>query len=392
MKILVVGAGMYVTGRGETGNGTILCSIAETSRSLPIEEVTVVARDPENRVVVGEAAGRINRILGTSLKVAYEQVGDEIPEGIAALCRRKRYQCAIISVPDHLHFAYARELLLQGVHCLIVKPLTPTLSEARELLRIQRGKGLHAAVEFHKRFDETNLYIKKAIAEGLLGKLLYFTVDFSQRITIPTEVFRSWANRTNIFQYLGVHYADLVHYLTGFLPVQAMAVGNEGILMREGIAAFDSVHATVLWKNPEDGADRLVTQFSTNWIDPACTSAMSDQKYKVIGTRGRIECDQKNRGLELVHRDLGIRAVNPYFSEVLPDESGAPRFGGYGYRSISLFLKDVADIDGGRVTAESLERIRPTIRQALPSTAVVDAVNRSLADRHLWKTIDDEVL
>ena len=206
------------------------------------------------------------------------------------------------------------------------------------------------------------------------------------------EVFRTWSNRTNIFQYLGVHYADLVHFLTGFLPVQAMAVGTEGILKREGIAAFDSVHATVIWRNPGDGSDRLVTQFSTNWIDPACTSAMSDQKYKVIGTRGRIECDQKNRGLELVHRDLGIRAVNPYFSEVLPDENGAPRFGGYGHRSISLFLKDVADIDGGRVTADSLERIRPTLRQSLPSTAVVDAVNRSLADRNDWKTIDDEVL
>ena len=392
MKVLVVGAGMYVTGRGGTGNGTILCSIAEASRSLPIEEATVVARAPENRAAVDEAAGRINRTLGTSLRVVYEQVGDGISADVAALCRRKRFQCAIVSVPDHLHFAYTRELLIRGIHCLVVKPLTPTLSEALELIRIQREKGLHAAVEFHKRFDETNLYVKKAISEGLLGKLLYFTVDFSQRITVPTEIFRSWANRTNIFQYLGVHYADLVFFLTGFLPVQAMAVGTEGILKGEGIDTFDSIHATVIWRNPGGGSDRLSTQFSTNWIDPACTSAMSDQKYKVIGTLGRIECDQKNRGLELVQRDLGVRAVNPYFSEVLPDENGAPRFGGYGHRSISLFLKDVADIDGGRVTAESLERIRPTLRHSLPSTAVVDAVNRSLADRNDWKTIDDEVL
>ena len=63
MKILVVGAGMYVTGRGGTGIGTVLCSIAETSRTLPIEEVTVVARASENRAVVDEAAERINRTL-----------------------------------------------------------------------------------------------------------------------------------------------------------------------------------------------------------------------------------------------------------------------------------------------------------------------------------------
>ena len=171
MKVLVVGAGMYVTGRGETGNGTGLCSLAETSRSLPIGEVTVVAREPGNRETVDDAAGRINRTLGTSLRIVYEPVGDGVPEEIAALCRRKRFRCAIVCVPDHLHFAYTRALLLQGVHCLVVKPLTPTVEEALELLRIQKEKGLHAAVEFHKRFDETNLYVRKAIAEGLLGKL-----------------------------------------------------------------------------------------------------------------------------------------------------------------------------------------------------------------------------
>jgi predicted dehydrogenase len=391
MKVLVVGAGMYVTGRAGTGNGTVLCSLAEASRSLPIEEVTVVARNPENREVVAEAEDRINKTLGTSLRVAYEPVGGGTPAEVAAIHARERFRCAIVSVPDHLHFAYTRELLLQGVHCLVVKPLTPTLAEARELLKIQREKGLHAAVEFHKRFDETNLYVKRAISDGRLGKLVYFTVDFSQKITVPTDVFRSWADRSNIFQYLGVHYVDLIHFLTGFHPFQTMAVGTEGILMREGIGTFDSIHAMVLWRNPGERSDWFASQFSTNWIDPACSSAMSDQKYKVIGTLGRIESDQKNRGLELVHRDLGIQTVNPYFSEFLPDENGAVRFGGYGHRSIALFLRDVAELEEGRITVESLERTRPTIRQSLASTAVVDAVNRSLADRYSWKTIDDEL-
>ena len=31
----------------------------------------------------------------------------------------------------------------------------------------------------------------------------------------------------------------------------------------------------------------------TNWIDPENSSAMSDQKIKFIGTKGRFEADQK---------------------------------------------------------------------------------------------------
>ena len=41
MKILIIGAGMYVTGRDNTGVGTILSSIAESSKNINIENISV---------------------------------------------------------------------------------------------------------------------------------------------------------------------------------------------------------------------------------------------------------------------------------------------------------------------------------------------------------------
>ena len=58
MRVLVIGAGMYVTGRDGTGVGTILSSLAESSRTIEIEKVTVVARSESNRVTVDEATNR----------------------------------------------------------------------------------------------------------------------------------------------------------------------------------------------------------------------------------------------------------------------------------------------------------------------------------------------
>jgi predicted dehydrogenase len=387
MRVLVIGAGMYVTGRKGTGTGTILSSLAETSKTLDIDEVVVAARHRTNRSVVADAVARINKTIGSDLKVGYEAIEGNAEKGIRALCRKARFDCAIVSVPDHLHFAYAVEILKQGMHCLVVKPLVPTLAEAKKLVREQERMGLHGAVEFHKRFDETNLFIKKALAEKKIGKLLYITVDYSQKITIPLKVFRGWADKTNIFQYLGVHYVDLIYFLTGYRPLKAMAVGTDGILKRKGIDTYDSVHATITWVNPADPKDWFLSQFSTNWIDPACTSAMSDQKYKIIGTRGRIECDQKNRGLELVRENHGVQAVNPYFSEYLPGPDGALRFGGYGHESMNLFLLDVQDLKTGNATVRSLEPCRPTFRQSMVSTAVVEAVNRSMHGKSNWVRI-----
>ncbi len=130
MKILIIGAGMYVTGRDGTGTGTILSSLAEVSRVLPIDEITVVATNPANEAVVAEATARINDMLATSLNVCYRTLRGDAAADIPTLCAENRYDAAIVSVPDHLHFDYTSVLLQQGIHCLVVKPLTPTLAEA----------------------------------------------------------------------------------------------------------------------------------------------------------------------------------------------------------------------------------------------------------------------
>lgn len=388
MKILVIGAGMYVTGRNNTGPGTVLASLCQFSKKHPVDLVTIAAKSKAGQQWVASKADQLNRDLTSQVKVEYAALGDDIPAAISALTAKVAYDCALVAVPDHLHHAYTKELLLNRLHCLVVKPFTPSLSEAMELTRIQEQSGLIGMVEFHKRLDESNLYTKGIIQEALLGDLLYFVVEYSQRISIPLSVFRGWADRTNIFQYLGVHYVDLIYFLTGFRPTRAMAVGTRGVLQQRGLDTFDSVHATVLWQHPADLRKTIVSQFATNWIDPETTTALSDQKYKLIGTRGRIELDQKARGIELVTQGRGPLTVNPYFSEFMPECDGGLRFDGYGYRSIERFLLDVLAAREGSLQPPSPGDARPSFRQALVSTAVIEAINASLQTNGTWSQID----
>lgn len=388
MRILIVGAGMYVTGRDETGPGVILSSLGETSREIPISEVVVCARHAENRSVVAEATRRINRVLGSHLQVSYRAVTGNPAETVQDLWKEGPFDGAVVCVPDHLHFPYLEALLEQKAHCLSVKPLTPTLAEAKILVEIQEKNNVYGAVEFHKRLDETNRYLKRALFEGEIGSILYFNVQYSQKIEIPAQIFRKWAAHTNIFQYLGVHYVDLIYYFTGFVPVKAMAVGDFGVLRKMGIETPDAVHAVILWQDPSGKENGFSSHFSTNWVDPSRTSAMSDQRIWVVGTEGRLECDQKNRGLEQVSNESGIRAVNPYFAEYLPDSYGRTAFSGYGYKSINRFIRDVANLMDGKIVPEQLEGHRPSFREALVSTAVIDAVNRSLNNNFQWRDVD----
>ena len=280
MKVLVVGAGMYVTGRQGSGVGTVMAALAQASRRLPIDEVVIVARDPANGAAVDEAAARINGRLGTSLTFRYSVIDGA--RKLSAQLPLERFGCAIVVVPDHLHYDITADLLEHRIPPLVVKPLVPTAAEARQLIAIGERTQTYAAVEFHKRWDESNLLARRYIAEGCIGKLVYGVVEYSQRIRIPTEIFRGWAAQTNIFQYLGVHYVDLFYFLTGLTPRRVMALGTRGVLVQHGVDTWDSVHATIVWGRPGD-ADEFATQLTISWIDPDSTSALSDQRIKIIG-------------------------------------------------------------------------------------------------------------
>jgi hypothetical protein len=115
---------------------------------------------------------------------------------------------------------------------------------------------------------------------------------------------------------------------------------------------------------------------------------MSDQRYLLVGSEGRIECDQKNRGLRVVGAGRGVEEVNPYFSEYLGRPGGSLEFTGYGFRSIERFLLDVRDLKAGTIEARGLEGLRPTFRSAFASTAVIQAVRESLAADSAWKDVD----
>ena len=136
MRILVIGAGMYVTGRGSTGVGTILAALAQFSKHSKIDLVDVVARNPENRLRVEASVASINKAIGSELKCNYftpDSLGTFIDDS-------DPYDAAIIVVPDNLHYDIGKTVLGKGIHCLIAKPFTPTVAEALNLIAIQREK------------------------------------------------------------------------------------------------------------------------------------------------------------------------------------------------------------------------------------------------------------
>jgi len=379
LNILIIGTGMYACGRGTNGYGTIMPAVCEWAKANDIGEVYMTGRSRKGIDAARAKVKKLQKKMNVKLTVKY------IPGGYKEAVRRiPKPACAVIAVPDNLHKNVATAAIEAGLHTLVVKPLVPTLKEALELIRLQEKAGVYCAVEFHKRYDYANLKLRDAVRQGLIGDPLYALAEFSQRKSIPAKVFSKWVESTNIFQYLGIHYIDIIYFATKALPKRVMALGQKNWLASRGIDTYDAVQCVIEWQ--AISGKRFTSYIITNWIDPESTSAMSDQKIKIIGTKGRFESDQKNRGVTIVTDEKGIEEINPYFCSSYGAD-GAAVYRGYGIDSIDQFFNDAVGIEEGDFTLDSLEGIRPTFKESLIPTAVLEAANISLKNGGKWMEI-----
>ena len=115
---------------------------------------------------------------------------------------------------------------------------------------------------------------------------------------------------------------------------------------------------------------------------------MSDQKIKFVGSKGRYEADQKERGVRINTDDLGVEHINPYFCMPYGVENGDVHWHGYGIESITTFLSDVVALQLNKKSLLELQMQRPTFQESLISTIVVEAAHRSLANESNWQVIE----
>tara|TARA_B100000315_G_scaffold248246_1_gene277911 strand:+ start:91 stop:1239 length:1149 start_codon:yes stop_codon:yes gene_type:complete len=380
--------GMYVTGRGTDGYGTILPAISEWKRKrISDGKIIMVGTTGEHSQRALEKVNLLQEMTGVSMDIeVYPKSDENDPKAyIEVLDSIQQPACAIVAVPDHLHYEVTKDCLDAGLHTLVVKPLTPTVKETEKLIKLANEKTLYGAVEFHKRWDKQNLILRDVLKNGRLGELLYCWAEYSQRKSMPEKIFRAWVENTNPLQYLGVHYMDIVRFTTGAEPVRVMAVGQKNWLIRKGLDVYDSIQCMVEWKI--DNGNIFNQTLLVNWIDPENTSAMSDQKIKFVGTIGRFESDQKDRGVEIISDSDNSEVPNPDFCR----SYGTEKFSwhGYGIKSITTFLDDSLEITNNRITPPDLEGFRPTFKEALVSTTILELASKSLHNEGKWFSIKD---
>jgi len=366
INLLILGGGMYVCGRGTKTDGTIIPSLISEGLLAKINSCYLLGNSRSGLQKTKKKITEIEKNNKKKLNIKYLNLNK-----LANILDNKKFDCAIVCVPDHLHYRYIKILLSNNIHVITVKPFVVFSGQAQELIEIAKRRKLITQVDFHKRLDEANLHLKTLINKNYFGDLIYSTIEYSQPRETPLKLFKKWSQETNVFQYLGVHYVDLMYFLTGFRPISVYATGVKNYLFSKKKGIFDSVHVIVDWTANKGKIFKTI--FNINWIDPINSNAFSDQRITLFGTKSKFKSDQTNRGIS-IYSDNSFENPNPYFSGKYELDKKI-FYKGYGINIYKNFINDVfLYINKKKICLQN----RPTFESSFTSVKVVEAVNKSL--------------
>lgn len=324
INLLLFGAGVYV--RGSFSNkdplGNIGASLIEGFHRGLISKVFIKSSSSSSC----QASAKINHIAGFEL--AFSCRDNLLDEDFL---RSNNIHAAIIALPDHLHYPYLKRCAQLELHAITVKPFVESLQQAEELCELYKSKNLFGFIEFHKRFDKHNILLKNDIKGSCISRIL---IDYSQDLRVPTNDFRKWSSYTNVFQYLGVHYVDLVHWMTKAEPVRISTYASGSHLSQMGLRSPDNVDVVIEWVR---NCQSFTSIHLTSWAESHGDILPSRQSIQVLTNNSRIELDQANRGYVRTI-DGNYNIVNPYFSrEYIINR--VRRYSGYGIDNYLAFFE-----------------------------------------------------
>ena len=136
-----------------------------------------------------------------------------------------RIQAVSVVVPTQFHHIVGRACLQRGVHMLLEKPITSTLDQADDLLKLSRDNRVILQVGHIERFNPAIRAVQK-----LNPRPIYLDVErlgpFPPRMSDTSVVFD-----------LMIHDIDIVMLFKGGMPVRVDAVGSPVFTEVEDIAS-----------------------------------------------------------------------------------------------------------------------------------------------------------
>jgi predicted dehydrogenase len=298
---------------------------------------------------------------------------EEMAQREAQLPADRRIDFVSIVTPNRSHFAVAKTFLQAGFHVVCDKPMTYSLQEAEELVRIVERSELVFALTHNYTGHPLIRHARTLFQSGEMGSVRKVIVEYLQDfLMVPHEKLgqKQAAWRVDPAQSglggtigdIGTHCVNLLEYVTGD-PIAELCADKSTFLPDR--ALDEDVNALLRFKN---GGKGVLT------ISQVATGEENGLRLRVYGSEGAVLWDQEQPNEMRLYRygkprQILTRGHAEYLSEAATAVTRIPVGHPEGY--LEAFAAVYADairavrrhIDGNRM--QPSESLFPTVHDGL---------------------------
>jgi predicted dehydrogenase len=330
---------------------------------------------------VRRSGGVVSRAVGSSpasSRSAAQHLAPEFPtDTVDELLAADDVDVVHICTPNSTHASLAAAAIAAGKHVVCEKPLGISPAEAEELVRLADDAGVTATVPFVYRFYPSVREARARVGDGTTGPLRLLHGSYLQDwLADPADddwrVDPALGGPSRTFADIGVHWCDLVEFVSGHRIVRLAARTMIAVPERAGRAVRTEDAAVVLFETDRGATGSL----TVSQVSPGRKNRLW---FSVDGAAESLTFDQENPESLWI----GGRAINLELQRAAGGSAQAARYSvlppGHpqGYQDcFDAFVGDTYAALAGEVPA-GLPMFSDGLRAARLTAAVLESSEKS---------------
>jgi predicted dehydrogenase len=331
---------------------------------------------------------------------------DSVETDWKAMLARDDVHLVDICTPGSSHADIATAALEAGKHVLCEKPLANTVPEARAMVEAARSAaaaGVRAMVGFNYRRVPAVTLARQYVSDGRIGTVRHVRAQYLQDWIVDPEFPLVWRLRaeeagSGALGDIGAHVVDLTQFVTGqrligvnamletFVKQRPLPSASSGLSASGGTEVGDVTvdDAAVFFGRLDRGA--LASYEATRFA----TGRKNSIRVEVNGSAGSLAFDLERLN-ELEFYDGTGDPAGEGFRRILVTEPTHPYLAawwppGHTLGWADTFTHEVKDLVEAVATGTDP---LPSFEDGLQVQLVLDAVQRSAADRGCWTEVEE---
>lgn len=193
--------------------------------------------------------------------------------------------CVVVATPIHTHYELARDALLAGKHVLVEKPLTRSLADALDLMRLAEERTRVLMVGHTYIYNPAVRALRKLVDGGELGRIYY--VD-AARLNLG-----QFQQHVDVMWDLAPHDISIFLYTLQRKPVMVSARGSACVQ--------PGIHDVAYIELQLEGG--ISTQIHVSWLDPCKV-----RRLTIVGDRKMAVYNDLSLAEKIRIYDTGVQA------------------------------------------------------------------------------------